>query len=79
MTEELKGTQQNDLATDLKQQDVHFHTTHAEIVNSLASDISDVKNVNEFKKWLDTFQGRNISSRAVTYYDPDAASSWENS
>lgn len=29
MTAELKGTLQNGLATDLKQQDVPFHTTHA--------------------------------------------------
>lgn len=29
MTEELKGTLQNELATDLKQQDVPFHTARA--------------------------------------------------
>lgn len=29
MTEELKGTQQNELATDSKQQDVPFYTTRA--------------------------------------------------
>lgn len=29
MTEELKGTLRNELATDLKQQDVPSHATHA--------------------------------------------------
>lgn len=36
MMEDLKGAPRNELATDLKQQDVSFHTTRAWILNLLA-------------------------------------------